>query len=122
MSKTELEFLTNPDGHDHIALGAVRLDASGNEVEGLAENEAMRALAVGLGSDARWLDGGVLEYDYRLPEPDLRDQSPWLSELFTLYEAHLESVFRTLGQAMGPVIAFYDWPESSRPNHRESAA
>lgn len=177
LTETELEFLTSPDGHDHIALGAVRLDASGNEVEGLAtarcirhapdsdtaelaiaviddlqgnglggrllkrlvkaarqqgirrfnfevlaENEAMRALAVRLGSDARWLDDGVLEYDYPLPEPDLRDQSPWLSELFTLYEAHLESAFRAFDQAMGPVVGFYDWLESSRPNSLRSAS
>jgi hypothetical protein len=37
LTESDLDFLTNPDGRDHIALGAVRLDAQGNEVEGSAD-------------------------------------------------------------------------------------
>lgn len=118
----DLDFLTSADGRHHLALGAVRLDAWGQEVELLgvarcirlgpdadasefaisvvdaaqgrglgtalfthlvtaarrqgirrfrcevmATNASMRALAAGLGSHARWLDDGTLEYDYLLP-------------------------------------------------------
>ncbi len=172
LTETDLDFLTNPDGRDHIALGAVRLDARGNEVEGLgaarcirlvpgsdtaelaivvvdelqgkgiggrllrllgksarrqgirrfrcevlAENNAMRAIAAGLGCDSQRLDDGVLEYDCPLPKPELQDEPPGLSMLFSAIEAHLASVFDLLDQATGFAIEICEWLEMCWPTH-----
>lgn len=176
LTETDLDFLTNPDGRDHIALGAARLDAQGNEVEGLgaarcirlapgsdtaelaiavvdelqgegigsrmlkrlvkyarrqgirrfrcevlAENNAMRTLAVGLGGNSRWLDDGILEYDCPLPEPELKDEQPGLPVLFLAIEAQLSSVFDLLDQAMGFADEIYEWLIIYWPTYTQSA-
>ena len=45
----------------------------------MAENEAMRAVAQGLGSNPRWLGDGIVEYECALPETDPQDDPPLLS-------------------------------------------
>lgn len=166
LTEAELDFLTSPDGRDHIAFGAVSLDASGKDVEVesvgvgvarcirlapdsdvaelaivvaddlqrmgiggrllkqlmkaarrqgirrfrcevLAENNSMRALAAPLGGDPRWLDGGVLEYDCPLPDPESKDEPPWMYWLFAPLEAQLACFFDLLDQATGSSVEIY---------------
>jgi GNAT superfamily N-acetyltransferase len=138
LTQAELDYLAAPDGRDHIAYGAVRLDQRGIELEGLgaarcirlapdsdtaelaiavvdeaqgegiggnllrqlvqaarrqgirrfrcevlAENNAMRALAVSMGSDARRVDDSVLEYECPLPAPGQEDDPLGLAMLFS---------------------------------------
>jgi len=58
LTEADLDFLTNPDGRDHIALGAVRLDARGNEVEGLG---VVRCIRLAPGSDIAELAIAVVD-------------------------------------------------------------
>jgi GNAT superfamily N-acetyltransferase len=90
--------------------------------EVLSENEAMRALATSLGSTVRWVDGGTLEYDYRLPSPRVADTSPilldpiaaaklglhaWSSGVERLLDASLDLCQTAVGQW------FDSWPVRS---------
>jgi RimJ/RimL family protein N-acetyltransferase len=58
LSTSELAFLTSADGHDHIALGVVRLNASGEEVEPLG---AGRCIRVGPNADTGELALAVVD-------------------------------------------------------------
>ncbi len=49
LSESDLAFLTSADGFDHLALGAIRLDARGEEVELLG---AARCIRLGADSDS----------------------------------------------------------------------
>jgi RimJ/RimL family protein N-acetyltransferase len=164
LTEAELDFLTNPDGRDHIAYGAVRLDEQGHEVEGLGvarcirlapgsdtaelaitvadelqrqgiggrllrrlvnaargqgirrfrcevltENDAMRALAISMGSVSRRLDDGVLEYDCSLPEPELKDDPPVLWVLLSAIEANLALGFDLVDQTAASAVEGYAW-------------
>jgi len=85
--------------------------------EVLAENDAMRAIAVGLGGDSQWVDNGVLEYDCPLPEPELKDELPGLTALFSAIDAHLAFVFDLLDQATGSAVEMCEWLEICWPTH-----
>ncbi|MBK1717121.1 GNAT family N-acetyltransferase [Thiocystis violacea] len=58
LTESDLAFLTSADGHDHIALGAFRLNAWGEEIEVLG---AARCIRLGPGSDTSELAMAVID-------------------------------------------------------------
>ncbi len=163
LTPAELDYLVSPDGQDHIAYGAVRLDAQGNELDGLgaarcirvapdsdtaevamavvdaaqgegiggrllrqlvtaarrrgirrlrcdvlAENSAMRALAVSMGGELRRADENIVEYECPLPDSELGNDPLGLAMLYSAVQDTLELGFHLVDKTAESVTELLD--------------
>lgn len=77
--------------------------------EVLAENNAMRTLAVSMGSDSRQVDNGVLEYECPLPAAELKDDPHGVSMLFSAIHANILFSLDLVDQTTESAVEVFDW-------------